>query len=43
MDKYAQMKMVHRDRRLQYYMYTFVNVDPEKISVEDYFTAKNTC
>ena len=43
MDKYSQMKMVHRDRRLQSYMYTFVYVDPEKIPVEDYFTAKNTC
>ena len=37
MYKYAQLKMFHLDRQLQVYMYDFMYVDPDAISVEDYF------
>ena len=39
MDKYAQLKRFYHDRRLQVYMYAFMHVDYEKMSVEDHFTA----
>ena len=41
MDKYAQLNSFHRDHRLQVYMYDFMYVDPETMSVEDHFTDKN--
>ena len=34
MDKYAQLKRFHHDCRIQVYMYAFMYVDPEKMSVE---------
>ena len=43
MDKYAQLKMFHRDLQIQVYMYHLVYVDPETIPVEDYFTATKMC
>ena len=39
-DKYAQLKRIHHDRRLQVYMYYFMYADPDTIPVEDYFTSK---
>ena len=32
MDKYAKMKRFHYDRRLQFYMYSFMYVDPETLA-----------
>ena len=37
MDKYSQLKRFHHDRQLQAYMYDFMYVDPETISLEDHF------
>ena len=33
MDKYAKLKMFHHDRRLLVYMYDFMYVDTEKMTV----------
>ena len=41
MNKYAQLNIFHHDRQLQVYMYPFMYDDPETISVEDHFNAKN--
>ena len=42
MYKYAKPKMLHHDRRLQFYIYDFMYVDPDIIPVEDHFTATKT-
>ena len=39
MDRYAQLNIFHHARRLQFYMYDFMYVDPQKIPVEYHFTA----
>ena len=39
MGKYAQLKGFHHNFRLQVYIHSFRYVDPEIISVEDYFLA----
>ena len=39
MDKYAQLKRFHCDYQLQVYMYAFMYVDSETMSVEDHFLA----
>ena len=41
MDKYAQLKCFHYERQLQVYMYAFMYVDTEKMTVEDNFTSTN--
>ena len=41
MDKYAQMKSFHLHRVLQVYMYAFINVDTDTMTVEEIFHAKN--
>ena len=40
MDKYLQLKRFNNDRRLQVYMYAFMYVDHETISVEEIFPDK---
>ena len=42
MDKYAQLKSFHHYRRLLVYMYFFMYVYSETMSVEDYFPATKT-
>ena len=42
MDKYAQLKRLHHDLRLQVDMYDFKSIDPESIPVEEYFPATKT-
>ena len=37
MDKYAQLKRFHHDHSLQLYMYTFMYVDTDTISVDKKF------
>ena len=39
MDKYAQMKRCHHDRRLQVNIYYFMHVDPKTMTEEDYHPA----
>ena len=39
MDKYTEMKSFHKDSQLQFYMYAFMYVDPETMSVYDHFTS----
>ena len=42
MDKYALLNRTHCDRRLQVYMHAFIYVNPEIISVRDYFPDTKT-
>ena len=42
MDKYAQTKKCPHDRQIQIYMYSFMSVDPETITVEEYFSDTKT-
>ena len=42
MDKYAQLKCFRHERQLQVYMYAFMYVDPETMTVEGRFTATKT-
>ena len=37
MQKYSQMKVLHRDLRLQYYMYTFMYVYPQTMPLDYHF------
>ena len=39
MDKYSQLKRFHHDHQLLVYIYAFMYVDPETMSVEDHFPA----
>ena len=39
MDKYTQLKRFHNDQQLQVYMYDFMYVDPETVTMEDHFPA----
>ena len=41
MDKYSKIKRFQYDHRIQFYMYAFMYADPEAITEEFYFTAKN--
>ena len=43
MDKYEHMKRFHHDLQLQVYMYDFMYVDTETITMEDYFPDTKTC
>ena len=42
MDKYAQLKKFHHDRRVQVYMYAFMYVYPDTIPLWGHFTATKT-
>ena len=42
MNKYAQLEKFHHDLRLQVYMYAFVYVDIDTITVEDHFPSTKT-
>ena len=37
MDKYVQLKRFHYECLIEVYMYDFMYVDPETISLEDHF------
>ena len=39
MYKYVLMKRCHCDHQLQFYIYAFIYIDPEKTAEEEYFTA----
>ena len=39
MYKYAQLMGFQQDRRLQFYMYDFMYVDPQTMPTEDHFPA----
>ena len=39
MNSYDPQKLFHHDRRLQFYMYAFMYVYPETMTVEEYFPA----
>ena len=39
MNKYAQLKKFHIGHRLKVYMYAFMYVDPETVTMEDHFPA----
>ena len=42
MCKYEQQKRFNHDRRLQVYMYDFMYVDPQKMTVGDHFPVTKT-
>ena len=42
MDKYAKLKRLHHDLRLQVYIYNFIYVDTDTIPVDENFTTKKT-
>ena len=42
MDKYAQLKRFHCERWLQFYMHSFMYVDPDKMSEDDCFPDTKT-
>ena len=42
MNKYAQLKRFHHDLQIQVYMYYFMYIGPDTISVEDHFPDTKT-
>ena len=43
MYKYAQLKRLHHDLRLQVHMYAFMYIYPYKMPVKDHFSSTKTC
>ena len=42
MDKYAQLKKLHHDCQLKFYVYAFMHIDTKTIQVEGYFLDTKT-